>query len=273
MRLRRRYLAIAAACGIAVAAPAYALQEPTSSATVTATDTSATSHAWVGGDATIARGGTVTFQYPSGSSMHWVGFTDAGAQPTSCSGLPASAAPPGWTGTCRFDTPGTFAFACPLHPSMTGTITVKAPAEASPTATATPTGAPGGSASPGAGGGSPAPGGGAIQTTFAVSLARAQTGSRVRGSVDVKAAGSRLQVDVWAPRRALSGASTKPVRIGRLTRESTPAGRSSFAVGIDAKGRSALRRHRRLSVTVIVALTPPDGHELTRSIKTTLRAG
>jgi hypothetical protein len=47
----------------------------------------------------------------------------------------------------------------------------------------------------------------------------------------------------------------------------------SFAVGTDAKARSALRRHRRLSVTVSIALTPPGGHKLTRSVKSTLRAG
>ena len=83
-----------------------------------------------------------------------------------------------------------------------------------------------------------------------------------------------LEVSLWAPRGALSGGkSSRLVRIGRSTRASAPAGRISFAVGTDAKARSALRRHRRLSVTVSIALTPPGGHKLTRSVRSTLRAG
>jgi hypothetical protein len=96
----------------------------------------------------------------------------------------------------------------------------------------------------------------------------------VRGSVQVKLSGSRLEVSLWAPRKALSGGkSSKLVRIGRSMRASAPAGKVSFAVGTDAKARSALRRHRRLSVTVSIALTPPGGHKLTRSVKSTLRMG
>jgi hypothetical protein len=59
------------------------------------------------------------------------------AQPTSCtqtSGRNSGAVPPlpgspdvqGWMGTCRFDTPGTFTFACDAHPFETGTIVVLA---------------------------------------------------------------------------------------------------------------------------------------------------
>jgi hypothetical protein len=181
--------------------------------------------------------------------------------------------PPPWEGSCDFETTGEYPFVCPVHSIMTGKITVVAP---SPSATPTPTPTPGASPTP-----TPTPGPGELgqtvtQTTLAgmVAIAKSQKGTRVRGTVQVKLAGSRLDVSLWAPRKALSGGtSTKLVRIGRQTRASTPAGKINFAVGTDAKARSALRRHRRLSVTVSIALTPPGGHKLTRSVKSTLRAG
>jgi plastocyanin len=268
VRLRTRHLVAAAACGVALAVPAYARQNPPASATVTATDYSTTSHAWVGGDATIAAGGTVTFTYPTGTSSHSVEFT--GAQPASCTGLPADPGR-GWTGSCRFDAAGSYPFVCPVHADMTGTITVQATAtptpSATPGATATPPAGGGGPPAPGAGGGAPP-----VATTLAVSLPKSQKGTRVRGRVDVAVTGSRLDVSLWASRRSLSGGkSTKPVRIGKLTRTSAPAGKVSFAVVADAKAMSALRRHHRLAVTVRIALTPPGGHELTRSSRITLR--
>jgi hypothetical protein len=158
---------------------------------------------------------------------------------------------------------------------MTGTIRVVAPP--APTATATP----GATATPQPGGSNPGPppsGGGSqatVQSTLAVTLPKSQEGTRVRGSVNVTQAGSRLEVGLWAERRSLAGTSksSKLVRIGKLTRAKAPAGKVSFAVGTDAKAKSALRRHHRLSVTVSIALTPPGGHKLTRSVKRTLRAG
>jgi plastocyanin len=84
---------------------------------------------------TIAAGQSVVFAYPGGANFHNVDF-DA-AQPTSCtqtSGHDFGAVPPlpgspdvqGWMGTCRFDTPGTFTFACDAHAFETGTIVVLA---------------------------------------------------------------------------------------------------------------------------------------------------
>jgi plastocyanin len=277
LRLNTRELVVAAACGIAVGVPAlaYGRDDPPASATVTAIDTGngLDDHYWSGGTVTIVKGGTVTFRYPSGAynTGHSVSWT--GDAPTRCRSMPTTAfkAPP-WEGSCDFETTGEYAFACPIHPSMTGKITVVAP---SPSATPTPTATPGASATPTP---TPGPGGGVKETqttlTGAVAIAKSQKGTRVRGSVQVKLAGSRLEVSLWAPRKALSGGkSSKLVRIGRSTRASTPAGKVNFAVGTDAKARSALRRHRRLSVTVSIALTPPGGHKLTRSVKSTLRAG
>ena len=278
MRLKTRDLVIAAACGLAVGLPAlaYGRDDPASPATVTAVDTGAglTDHAWSGGTVTIVKGGTVTFRYPGGTPYdtgHSVSFTVD--QPSRCRSLPAIYGPPGWEGSCDFESTGTYPFVCPIHPdSMKGKITVVAP---SPSATPTPTATPGAGSTPTP---APGPGGGqtVTQTTLdgLVTVPRSQTGTRVRGSVVVKLAGSRLEVTLWAPRNALQGGkSATPMRIGRATRASAPAGKVSFAVRTDAKARGALRRRRRLSVTVSIALTPPGGHKLTHSARSTLRAG
>jgi plastocyanin len=84
---------------------------------------------------TIVAGQSVVFAYPTGANAHNVDFDTV--QPTSCtqtSGRVFGAVPPlpgspdgqGWTGTCRFDTPGTFTFVCDAHAFETGTIVVVA---------------------------------------------------------------------------------------------------------------------------------------------------
>jgi plastocyanin len=285
LRLKTRDLVIAAACGIAVGVPALAYGRADPVVTINATGTDP-DYAWDQTDVTIAPGDTVKFsnQQTAASAFHNVTFS--ADKPTSCTqtsgnangnvpGGPMPNAPrKGWTGECRFDAPGTYQFLCGSHPYMTGTIRVVAAATPTPTATATPGASPTPTPTPGPGGGTGGPKETQTSLAGAVTLAKSQTGTRVRGSVQIKLAGSRLEVSLWAPRKALSGgSSSKPVRIGRTTRASAPAGTVSFAVGTDAKARSALRRHRRLSVTVSIALTPPGGHKLTRSMKSTLRMG
>jgi plastocyanin len=227
---------------------------------------------------TVATGATVTFDYPSGSSFHNVDFDSA--QPASCrqtaptaSGavppLPADPAGPGWSGTCTFTAPGTYAFHCDLHLNMTGTIVVRnQPAQ---TATPTPTPSPGATPTPTP---TAAPLPGQPQSTLkgAVKLAGRQKGTRVRGSVRVAAAPARLEVVLRVPRSQLSGGhSRRLVRAGRSVRTATRAGSLAFSVPLTAKARAALRKRHRLSLTVTVALTPPGGPELTRSLHTTLR--
>src|ERR1700761_7940001 len=66
----------------------------------------------------IATGGTVDFSYPSGSSEHNVDCI--GPQPSSCTldgspqsaPIPSSPSEPGWSGSCTFNTPGTYTFQC-----------------------------------------------------------------------------------------------------------------------------------------------------------------
>ncbi|MEA2266963.1 MAG: hypothetical protein QOE27_2546, partial [Solirubrobacteraceae bacterium] len=106
------------------------------------------------GSASILPGGTVSFSYPSGDSRRNVVFT--GPQPTSCTqtsapnGYTIGPAPPlprtpqlaGWSGSCRFDTPGVYTFQddpTGVADAVTGTITVAAPSTTPPTSTSTPT--------------------------------------------------------------------------------------------------------------------------------------
>ena len=268
MRFRTRELVIAAACGIAVGVPGMA------SARQDATDVHPTGtdpdYAWSSSDITIAPGESVSFNNPT-AGFHDVKF-DQGTP--ACSGLPATPKKQWTGGTCRFDNAGEYRFICETHPTlMIGYVHVAAAATPTPGVTATPGASPTPTSAPDPDGGSE--GAAEAQTTLAgaVAIAKSQKGTRVRGSVQVKLAGSRLEVSLWAPRNALArGKSSTLVRIGRQTRASAPAGTVNFAVGTDAKARSALRRHRRLSVTVSIALTPPGGHKLTRSVKSTLRA-
>ena len=122
-------------------APATAYADaPPLTADFTATDvTSGTNHQWyVTGTTsntatTIATGGTVTFNYPATRHVrcHNVAFT-AAAKPTVLHAragrdvrLPRRRrrARRGPT-TCRFDTPGTYAFVCQVHATMRATVIV-----------------------------------------------------------------------------------------------------------------------------------------------------
>ena len=103
------------------------------------------------------------------------------------------------------------------------------------------------------------------ETTLTVKLAPKQKGTRVRGSVDVRA--GRLQARGDADRRSARRACASAACSSRRPR----AAPSRFSVALDAKARRTLRAKRRLVVTVVVALTPPGGKKLTRSVKATSR--
>jgi hypothetical protein len=125
----------------ALLVPTSAFAEPPPlTAKFTAVDPTQTTHAWRDSvnntnTTTIATTGTVTFDYPVGAfpnTTHNVNFTSAN-KPTSCQrvggavGAPPIPSPPArapWTVSCSFDTPGTYAFNCQVHPTMTGTINV-----------------------------------------------------------------------------------------------------------------------------------------------------
>lgn len=96
-------------------------------------------------------------------------------------------------------------------------------------------------------------------------------GGSLRLSLAVTQAGApaRLEVDLLAD----AGHRHKQVVVGRFVRRSLPAGKESFTVVLNARGRSTLRRSRKLAVVVKVALTPPiDGAAVTVTRHVVLRA-
>jgi hypothetical protein len=260
MRLRKRYLPLlfAAIAGAIAVIPGLADGGvPPSSASFTASDFQWRLTDGSGTEATIAPGGTVTFSYPAGSSTHNADF-GSGVQPTSCtqtaggsSGsvppLPHTPTEPGWSGSCTFDTEGTYTFHCDHHPSMIGVIHVQATTTTSTTTTTTSTTlhttstttttgssttaggttttttTTSGALSTGAGAGtgtitylpgSEPSGSGSGSSSGRDSLrgtslkvSATQHGARVRGSVQIARPHSRLEIDVLVPKGSLAHTS------------------------------------------------------------------
>jgi plastocyanin len=219
-------------------------------------------HAWSPTTATVSAGGTVTLSNRTAieHGVHWVG----GPETPGCSGIPVgtTSATRGanWSGNCTFTKPGTYTFYCTVHgPEMTGTITVTAagtpaaPPAAPPTTPIEP--------SPASPSGQPLLGG-----SKGVKLASSQHGSSIHGSVAVAAAGAggRLEVGVYATGASLAktGHSTL-LRVGHLVHTGVAVGNVSFAVKLDARARSALKRHRRLRLTLKITLAPFYGEPFT----------
>jgi plastocyanin len=204
---------------------------------------------------TIAPGQTVTFTYPEGDDIHNLHFKQG---TPSCPGLPLGPRPDPWSNDCTFTQAGSYPFICEIHPEMTGTVVV---------ATPTPTPSPTSTADPATPTPTPPPGGGPPPTTtpapaakLEVKLAARQKGTRVRGTVRVAQAASRVSVTVKR------GKATA----GRWSKRSAPRGTVRFSVALNARTRAALRSARRLKLTVRVALTPPGGRTLARTAKTTV---
>ena len=229
-------------------------------------------HAWSPPSVTVGEGGVVTLKNPSSTVPHGVEWIGPPATPSCTAGIPvgksAAASGTSWSGTCTFAKAGTYTFYCTVHHAeMTGTITVNAsgtatpgPAPGSPGSPSSPTGSGGGSSGGSGSGGSV----GASGSPFAggakaLKLAASQHGRSVHGSIAVSSAGAsgELEVSLLATGASLAKAHhPKRVRVGRFVRSSVKAGVVSFAVPLTARGKSALRRHRRLALTVRILLTP-----------------
>lgn len=231
---------------------------------------------------TIAQGGTVTFGYPSGNSEHDADFGTTG--PTSCSpALPAQPSAPGWSSTCRFDTPGTYTFHCDLHSFMTGTVVVQGPGGTTTgtttTGSTTTTSTTPSTTTTSTTTTSPAQ---TTQTTpptktttsasnprhpaATVSIVRRQHGRRVAGALDVTSAyrGGTLTVDVYASARSLGLRRGGLVRVGHLIRTALRLGREHFTVPL-----RRLSHRRPLLLRVRAAVRSPAGH-VSRSTRAVL---
>ena len=105
----------------------------------------------------------------------------------------------------------------------------------------------------------------------APSLRSAQHGTSVKGSIYVLAggAGAHVEVDVFAKGALLAKAKGASALVGRFVRGPLPPGRLSFTVKLDAKARSALKRHHSLALSVRITVTPTGGRAasvVTRSV-------
>lgn len=79
----------------------------------------------------------------------------------------------------------------------------------------------------------------------------------MHGSLVVSSTGSEGQLQI----ELLNKGATAPV--GKLVRSSLHAGKFTFALPLSTKGKAALRRHRRLTLTVKITLKPQHGAAVT----------
>jgi plastocyanin len=261
----------------------------------------------------IATGGTVNFSYPTGSSEHNVDFGN-GPQPTSCTlngadqapPIPAAATAPGWSGSCTFNTPGTYTFHCDKHTFMTGTVVVGGDATTTTTDTGTQTQPGGGGTTTGTGPTTttmpmnmpmpmPSPGGSTTTTKTGTSskpapsplagsagksieIATIQKGNQVRGTVKVSAAGrgGHVIITVLASRSGLKHGSAhgkQLVTLGSKRLNGLRAGTTKFTVTVGGTGRKALTSYRRLATIVDVKVAAAKSQTVTYSKSVVLRAG
>jgi plastocyanin len=260
---RKRHLVLAAVLGVVVAVlPAIASSETAPSISAYTEPGGYGYHSWRPSTATIVAGGAVQFSNPESGVPHGLKFTEGPATP-SCTGIPVAATEASgatnWKGECTFSTPGTYSFICTVHPTeMKGTITVNpnGTTTPTPTTTTTTTSTPTTPVEPPSGSpllGSP-------------SLRSSQSGGSVKGTLDISkvGAGDRLEIDVFAKSAFLAKAGHPTrARVGRLVRASVSAGKVSFVVKLNAKALKALKRHKRLALTVKITLTPVNGKPLT----------
>ena len=231
----------------------------------------------------IAPGGTISFAYPAGASMHNATFE--GQQPICTQTSPTAADPgprlpaepsgPGWAGTCTFDTSAVYHLVCGLHPDMRATITVgnPSPPPGPPPPVAPPPPPPAGAAPPPAG--ATPPTGALGPAASGLRVAATQSGTIVRGSLLIARAGSRLDVRVDARRKALGSTQRSgSVRVGRLGRTALGARRVAFAVKLTTAAVRALRGNGRLALTLRVTVTPTTGdvYRATRAVSTRRKA-
>jgi hypothetical protein len=227
---------------------------------------------WTGGDGSIAQiatGGIAYFSDAPGGNPHNVAFF--GSQEPACTGIPGSPIDTGWSGSCQFNSPGMYSFVCEAHSEMTGRVdVVDVPGQPPP-----PGGTPPGAPPPGGGGGETPGGSPTPPTSPRISVARRQTGTTLRGSVTTSS-GAKIVVTVLVSNRALSTRRPRTVRkvkVGSQTKRPAGAGKTSFAVRLNAAARRALRRRERLAVVLRIVVTPTTGQATTRTVAVRVRAG
>jgi hypothetical protein len=293
VKLRKRYLPVAAVLGAAVAVvPALAAGTPAPSEAKLEVNENCVEPDWpcwaTPGSSqpalkvTIASGGSVTFaDSKTAANIAWTGTApECGPE------VPVAPAPTktGWTGKCTFATPGTYKFKSSTLFNGGGSenyTEYEVVVEGSATTTPTPTTGEGGAkvgSTPGTTTSGPAPAGESptgSPLSGAPRISSSQRGSTVKGSLEVSKAGAgdRLEVDLLATTASLAKAGHATQVVGRLVSASVSAGQRSFSVKLNVKARRALKRHHRLALKVKITLTPVNGEATSVTRSVTLHVG
>jgi plastocyanin len=273
-------LAAAAVLGAAVAVlPAVASSETPPS--IEAETFGEYEHRWRPNEATVGSGGAVAISNHTGikHGVYWVGGPEL---PACSAGIPVGKgveySGTSWEGTCTFNKPGTYVFWCSVHlKAMTATVVVTGTGTTGTTGTGT-TGTGTGTTT---GGTTSAPTGTITypqrlplgSPLASVKLRSPQHGRVVQGTVDVSsaAAGSRLEVDLFANRASLAIARSSSARVGKFVHSSVGPGIVKFKVPLSAGGRRALARAGRLALRVRITLSPRTGNAVAVQRHITLR--
>jgi plastocyanin len=270
--------ALALVAGAAAAIPVAAGSEGTPSV---GAFSYAGSNYWYPSAVAVAPGGSVKISNATGVA-HGLLFVSGPVAPACSESIPYGSGRSGtsWSGTCTFPSAGVYTFYCTVHGAeMTEKVTAEAAGTTTTTTTTTggtttttttvttPTGTgngyvPGGTQGSTGGSTSPAASGAGGLAGARLLAAATLPGGRVRASLDVPAgaAGAALEAELLASRATLErGASARLVAIARARRTSLPAGHVTVTLRADRRARRTLARHRRLAVTLRVALELPGG--------------
>jgi len=282
VRLRKRYLLLAAVIGACVAAPPALAAPSEAKLEVNENCVEPNWPCWAtpgssqpASKVTLASGGSVAFTDKGReANIAW-----AGTAPTCEASVPVvpTAAKTGWEGKCTFTTPGTYRFeSSTLWFEYTKyEVVVEGSSTTTPPTGTGEGGAKGGSA-PGTGS-SPAPMGEnptGSPLSGAPVVRASQSATTVKGSLEISKAGAggRLEVDLLATAASLAGVRHTTRVVGRFVSASVSAGALSFSVKLDARARKALKRRHRLALTVKIVLIPLYGQAITVTRPVTLHA-
>jgi hypothetical protein len=292
MKLRKRYLPVAAVLGAAVAivpAPAFAAAPSEAKLEVNENCVDPDWPCWAtpassqpAFEVTIASGGSIAFaDSKTATNIAWTGTA-----PTCEPAVPVApaAAKTGWEGKCTFSQPGTYKFESSTLFNEGGSLNYtkyEVVVEGSTTPSPGPTGEGGskGTPTPGGGTSSPTPSGGGAPSgsplSAAPTISPSQRGATVKGALQISKVGTgdRLVVELLATTASLASAGRSTQVVGRSVSTSVSAGRQSFSVKLNARAKRALKHRHRLALKVRITLTPAHGQATSVTRSVTLHAG
>ncbi|HEX4110088.1 MAG TPA: hypothetical protein VHX88_18295 [Solirubrobacteraceae bacterium] len=252
----RRFALILAALSLGAAAaiaPAIAVSQDTSTPTVTVLDSASCPG---GGEwpycfqqganenptVTIPVGGTVDFSQTGATSPSNVDF--GAMQPSSCTGIPNTPTTSDWSGSCTFDSAGTYPFhsdGTPESAYMSGEIVV---GSSSTTSTGTSTGTGTGTST----GTTPVPNGttaspsvttAVLAALKTISAPHKQRGTRVIETFESPQRGLRVRMELIGPHDEV---------LGKGSHTTTGAGIERLSVTLSSAGKRALQRSHDLEL-------------------------